>query len=140
MYYLLALFSGLLFGAGLAASDMNNPARVQGFLDLFGAWDPSLMFVMIGALFIAIPGFQWVLKKRTKPVIGKRFYLPSKTVIDKDLILGSALFGIGWALVGYCPGPAIAALSFGYTDVFIFVAAMMFGAKMHQLQARRDNE
>jgi len=136
MYYVTALITGLLFGAGLAASDMNNPVRVQGFLDLFGDWDPSLMFVMMGALAVAIPGFQWVLRKRAKPVFGKRFYLASKTVIDRDLVLGSALFGIGWALVGYCPGPAIAALSFGYSDVFIFVIAMMLGAKIHQFQAK----
>ncbi|MFT7109780.1 MAG: putative membrane protein YedE/YeeE [Psychrobacter glaciei] len=127
----IALLSGLLFGAGLAASDMNNPDRVQGFLDVFGDWDPSLMFVMGGALLLAIPGFQLILRFRSKPVLGKRFYLPLSKAIDKDLILGAVLFGMGWAIVGYCPGPAIAALGYGYKDVFIFVGAMLLGAKIH---------
>jgi uncharacterized membrane protein YedE/YeeE len=127
----IALLSGLLFGAGLAASDMNNPERVQSFLDLFGHWDPSLMFVMGGALLLAIPGFQLLLKLKSKPVLAKRFYLPLSKAIDKDLILGAVLFGMGWAIVGYCPGPAIAALGYGYEDVFIFVGAMLLGAKVH---------
>lgn len=131
---LIAILSGLLFGAGLAASDMNNPERVQGFLDLYGGWDPSLMFVMVGALLIALPAYQLILKTQPKPLMAKRFYLPLSVKIDKDLILGAVLFGIGWALVGYCPGPAIAALGYGYTDVMIFVAAMMIGAKVHQWQ------
>ena len=130
----IALLSGLLFGAGLAASDMNNPERVQGFLDLFGNWGPALMFVMAAALLVAVPGFQLILRTRSKPISAKRFYLPLSKAIDKDLILGAVLFGIGWAIVGYCPGPAIAALGYGYSDVFIFVAAMMIGAKVHQFQ------
>lgn len=131
---LIALLTGLLFGAGLAASDMNNPERVQGFLDLTGNWDPSLMFVMVGALFIATPAYQFILRKRKTPILAKRFYLPLSKAIDKDLILGAVFFGMGWAIVGYCPGPAIAALGYGYTDVFIFVAAMLVGAKVHQFQ------
>ena len=134
---IIALLAGLLFGAGLASSDMNNPERVQGFLDLFGQWDPSLMFVMMTALVICIPAFQWILKYKTQPILGKRFYLPLKSAIDKDLILGACLFGMGWALVGYCPGPALAALGYGYTDTLIFVAAMMIGAKAHQLQSQK---
>jgi uncharacterized membrane protein YedE/YeeE len=130
----IALLSGLLFGAGLAASDMNNPERVQGFLDVFGDWDPSLMFVMGVALLFAITGFQLILKFRSKPVLGKRFYLPLSKAIDKDLILGAVLFGMGWAIVGYCPGPAIAALGYGYEEVFIFVLAMFAGAKIHQFK------
>ena len=133
-----ALISGLLFGAGLAASDMNNPQRVQDFLDLFGNWDPSLMFVMGSALLIGIPGFQWILNNKQKPVLAKRFYLPLNNVIDKQLIIGSIIFGVGWAIVGYCPGPAIAALGYGYGDVFIFVGAMMVGAKVHQLLNRNS--
>jgi uncharacterized membrane protein YedE/YeeE len=130
----IALLSGLLFGAGLAASDMNNPERVQGFLDLFGNWDPALMFVMGSALIIAIPGFQFLMRYRSTPFSAKRFYLPLSKAINKDLALGAILFGMGWAIVGYCPGPAIAALGYGYGDVFIFVAAMLVGAKAHQLQ------
>ena len=130
----IALLSGLLFGAGLAASDMNNPERVQGFLDLFGNWDPALMFVMGGALAIAVPCFQIILRKRHTPLLAKRFYLPLSKAIDKNLIFGAVLFGMGWAIVGYCPGPALAAIGYGYSDVFIFVAAMLIGAKAHQLQ------
>ena len=130
----IALLSGLLFGAGLAASDMNNPERVQGFLDLFGNWDPALMFVMGGALAIAVPCFQIILRKRHTPLLAKRFYLPLSKAIDKNLIFGAVLFGMGWGIVGYCPGPALAAIGYGYSDVFIFVAAMLIGAKAHQLQ------
>ena len=133
MYLIIAAVCGLLFGIGLAASDMNNPERVHAFLDISGHWDPSLMFVMGGALLIAIPGFQWILHKRRQPVLDKDFHLASKQNIDRKLIGGAILFGIGWALVGYCPGPAIAALSYGFSDVFIFVIAMMVGAKVHQL-------
>lgn len=135
---IIAILAGLLFGAGLAASDMNNPERVQGFLDLFGSWDPTLMFVMIGALIIATPIYQWLLKKREKPIFASKFYLPASKLIDTKLIAGSAMFGLGWALVGYCPGPAIAALGYGYTDVYIFVIAMMIGAKAHQLLKKQS--
>lgn len=135
MVVLVALIAGILFGAGLAASDMNNPGRVQGFLDVLN-WDPSLMFVMMGALLITIPGFQLLLKKDSKPLFASQFSLPSRLNIDKQLIIGSALFGIGWALVGYCPGPAIASLVYGYQDVFVFVAAMLVGAKIQQLTSK----
>lgn len=133
---LIALLSGILFGAGLAASDMNNPERVQGFLDIVD-WDPSLMFVMIGALLVAFPGFQILLKKQNKPLFAQQFSLPSKIAIDPQLVVGAVLFGIGWAIVGYCPGPAIAALGYGYSDVFIFVAAMLIGAKAQQILASK---
>ncbi|MGK0445969.1 MAG: putative membrane protein YedE/YeeE [Bermanella sp.] len=132
MQKIVALLAGILFGAGLAASDMNNPERVQGFLDLLN-WDPSLMFVMIGALAVALPCFQILMKKQGKPLFTKRFSLPTKVNIDKQLIIGASLFGMGWAIVGYCPGPAIAALGYGYGDVFVFVAAMLVGAKAQQL-------
>jgi len=133
-HLLIALLSGLLFGAGLAASDMNNPERVQGFLDIFGNWDPSLMFVMGGALVIALPCFQIILRKRNKPLLSKRFYTPLSKVIDKKLVIGAIMFGMGWAIVGLCPGPAIASIGYGHTDIFIFIAAMMIGAKVHQFQ------
>lgn len=130
---LIAIIAGLLFGAGLAGSDMNNPERVQGFLDLFADWDPTLIFVMIAALAIATPAYQWLLHKRKRPIFAAKFYLPASHAIDKNLLIGSGLFGIGWALVGYCPGPAIASLAYGHVDVYIFVIAMMIGAKLHQL-------
>ena len=132
MQKVIALLAGILFGAGLAASDMNNPERVQGFLDLTN-WDPSLMFVMVGALIVAAPCFQWLMKKQNKPVFAANFSLPSKLSIDINLLIGSTLFGIGWAIVGYCPGPAIAAIGYGYHDVFIFVIAMFAGAKAKQV-------
>lgn len=132
MQKIIALLAGLLFGAGLAASDMNNPERVQGFLDLLN-WDPSLMFVMMGALAIATPGFYWIQKKQGKPFFAKQFFMPNKFNIDKDLILGASLFGIGWAIVGYCPGPAIASLAYGYEETLIFAVAMFAGAKIQHL-------
>ncbi|MGR6874325.1 DUF6691 family protein [Pseudomonas sp. HK3] len=132
MQKIIALLAGILFGAGLAASDMNNPERVQRFLDLMN-WDPSLMFVMVGALIVAAPCFQWLMEKQNKPVFAAKFSLPSKLSIDKNLLIGSALFGIGWAIVGYCPGPAIAAIGYGYHEVFIFVIAMFAGAKAQQV-------
>lgn len=139
MQKVIALLSGIFFGAGLAASDMNNPERVQGFLDLLN-WDPSLMFVMLGALIVALPGFQFFLKKQGKPLFAAQLSLPKKIHIDKQLLLGACLFGIGWAIVGYCPGPAIAALGYGYSDVFIFVAAMLVGAKAHQVLQSKTGE
>jgi len=132
----IALLAGAVFGAGLAISDMNNPARVLGFLDLAGNWDPTLMFVMGGALLVALPLFQWALRKQNKPLLAKRFYLPLSVQIDKKLILGAVLFGIGWGLVGYCPGPAIASLAHGYLEVVLFITAMLVGAKFHQWQTR----
>lgn len=139
MQKIIALLAGILFGAGLAASDMNNPERIQSFLDLMN-WDPSLMFVMLGALAVALPGFQIVLRKQGKPLFATKFSLPKKFNIDKPLIIGASLFGIGWAIVGYCPGPAIAALGYGYSDVFILVAAMLVGAKAHQLLQNKTDE
>jgi len=132
MQKIIALLAGLLFGAGLAASDMNNPERVQGFLDLLN-WDPSLMFVMMGALAIAMPGFYWIQKRQGKPFFAKQFFMPTKFDIDKDLILGASLFGMGWAIVGYCPGPAIASLAYAYEETLIFVIAMFAGAKVQHL-------
>lgn len=134
---IIVILSGALFGAGLAASDMNNPERVQSFLDLFGQWDPTLMFVMGGALLVALPAIQWTLRTKDKPLFGKRFYLPLSSAIDHNLIVGAVLFGMGWALVGYCPGPAIASLSYGYIEAVLFITAMMLGAKAHQWQTRK---
>lgn len=122
-----AFAAGLLFGIGLIASEMVNPAKVIGFLDLFGgAWDPSLAFVMGGALVTTFIGYRFVLK-RERPIVAEEFDLPTKTALDQRLIVGSGLFGIGWGMAGYCPGPAIVALPFMYTETFIFIAAMAVG-------------
>lgn len=123
---LTATLSGCLFGAGLALSGMMNPAKVIGFLDLFGAWDPSLAFVMGGALIVMAIGYQ-ISRKRARPVFDSTFHTPTGTAIDRRLILGAVLFGLGWGIAGFCPGPALAALVTGSQDILIFAAAMMLG-------------
>ena len=125
-----ALASGLVFGLGLAVSGMMNPAKVIGFLDVAGDWDPTLAFVMIGALLVAVPAYRFI-PKRPRPVLEEGFDLPKKQAVDRPLVLGSALFGIGWGLVGFCPGPAVAALGTGQAPVFAFVAAMLAGMALH---------
>ena len=109
---------------------MMNPASVIGFLDVAGDWDPTLAFVMIGALLGAVPAYRLV-PKRGRPVLDEKFPLPEKKAIDAPLLGGSALFGVGWGLVGLCPGPAVAALGTGLFPVFAFVAAMLAGMAIH---------
>jgi len=123
--------AGLLFGLGLAVSGMMDPARVIGFLDIgrlagAGVWDPTLGFVMAGALLATAPGFAW-LRRRGGPRFADAFQWPTRRDIDARLVLGALLFGIGWGLIGFCPGPALAALSTGVTPVLIFTAAMAAG-------------
>jgi uncharacterized membrane protein YedE/YeeE len=127
-----ALASGLIFGLGLALSGMLDPARVRGFLDVTGAWDPSLVFVLGGAVTVSGLGYR-VSRRRAGPVLAARFDLPARRRIDPPLVAGAALFGIGWGLSGFCPGPAIAALSTGATPVVVFVAAMLAGMALHDL-------
>jgi len=121
-----ALLAGLLFGVGLGLSQMINPARVLGFLDVFGAWDPTLMFVLGGAVGVTTLTFRLVLK-RAAPVVEPQFRVPTRTRIDRRLIGGAALFGLGWALTGYCPGPGLVGLVLGSTQAVIFVAAFVAG-------------
>ena len=128
---IVAVVTGLLFGAGLAASGMTNPEKVQGFLDLTGVWDPSLMFVMGGAVVVTLISFRFILKL-SRPVFSEQFHMPSGTSIDTRLIIGAALFGTGWGLVGYCPGPALAAIAYLNSDVMIFLVAMFVGAFLGQ--------
>jgi uncharacterized protein len=123
---LVALFAGTLFGLGLAISGMMNPAKVIDFLDVAGGWDPTLAFVMGGALLVAIPAFRLILG-RPRPILVDRFALPTQSALDGRLLAGAALFGVGWGLSGFCPGPAVAALVTGITPVFAFVAAMLAG-------------
>jgi uncharacterized membrane protein YedE/YeeE len=123
---LTALLAGLLFGIGLAVSGMMDPAKVLGFLDVAGDWDPTLAFVMGGALAVSGPAY-FLARRRSAPFLEPAFHLPSKTDLDSRLIGGAALFGVGWGLVGFCPGPALAALSLGLTEVFVFGAAMVVG-------------
>lgn len=123
---LAALAAGLLFGLGLAVSQMANPAKVLAFLDLAGRWDPSLALVMAGALAVTIPGYRLVLR-RPKPVLAAKFGLPTATAIDWRLLAGAAVFGAGWGLVGFCPGPAIASLAWMQGVNLWFLAAMAAG-------------
>ncbi|MBT8149104.1 MAG: YeeE/YedE family protein [Pseudomonadales bacterium] len=122
-----ALACGLVFGAGLALSGMTDTQVVLAFFDFFGMWNPALAWVMLAALAITLPGYALVLR-RERPLLHQRFELPSNKHIDTDLLAGAALFGIGWGLYGYCPGPAIAALAYLQTKTFAFVAAMVLGA------------
>ncbi len=126
MRLIVALAAGLIFGLGLAISEMVNPEKVLTFLDFTGAWDPSLVFVLGGAVVVSFIAFRFILK-RDGPVFGNRFSLPDKTHIDGGLIVGAILFGIGWGLVGLCPGPAIAALAYGMEESVWFVAALLAG-------------
>jgi uncharacterized protein len=125
-----ALACGIVFGLGLAVSGMMDPTKVIGFLDVAGSWDPTLAFVMGGALLVAAPAYRMVLG-RSRPVLAGGFSLSRKTRLDAPLILGSALFGVGWGLVGFCPGPAVAAVVTGLPSVLGFVAAMIAGMALH---------
>ena len=130
MRLLSALLIGLIFGTGIAISGMMNPAKVLNFFDLAqigaGTWDPSLAFVMAGALAVTIPGYRMVFG-RPAPVMEDRFQLPDTRVIDRRLVLGSATFGIGWGIAGFCPGGALPALGTGELEAFLFVAALIGG-------------
>jgi uncharacterized membrane protein YedE/YeeE len=123
---LTAILSGTVFGVGLALSGMVNPMKVQNFLDIFGTWDPTLMFVMGAGLAITFFGYRAVMK-RPQPLFAESFHLPEACFIDRRLLAGAALFGIGWGLTGLCPGPAIASLVFGFWPSVLFVAAMAAG-------------
>lgn len=129
---LAAFACGILFGLGLTVAQMINPAKVLAFLDLFGDWDPSLALVMGGALAVAALGFRLVFQ-RGKPLFAEGFQLPTKTDLDGRLIGGSALFGIGWGLAGFCPGPALAALATGAQPVFVFFLSMAAGMALYRL-------
>lgn len=134
----IALLAGLLFGAGLALSGMLDPMRVQGFLDIAGAWDPSLAFVLGGAVGIAALGTT-IRRRMRRPVLAESFDIPSGRQIDARLLGGSALFGIGWGLAGFCPGPALAALSLGLPKAFVFAAATLVGMWGYKAFAQRPN-
>ena len=130
-----ALSSGILFGAGLTLSGMTDPQRVRGFLDLFGRWDPTLAFVMGGA--VLVMAIAWRLQWRMgHPLFAEKFVLPGRTDLDARLIIGSAMFGIGWGIAGLCPGPAIASLALAPPSVLPFVAAMLAGMAIHRLLNR----
>ena len=126
MFALSALLSGLVFGLGLIVSGMANPAKVLGFLDLAGEWDPSLALVMAGAIAVGFFAFL-IAKNRTRSFIGAEMKLPTASAIDNRLLAGSALFGAGWGVAGFCPGPGLVALGMGEPKALVFVAAMLTG-------------
>lgn len=134
-----ALFCGFTFGAGLVISGMTDTSKVLGFLDVLaipkGTWDPTLAIVMAAALIVSIPGF-WLAKRRERPILAEIAAWPTRTAIDRPLIVGAALFGAGWGLVGLCPGPAIANLATLSPSVLLFVAAMIAGMGAHDLWQR----
>lgn len=135
-----ALIAGAVFGAGLAVSEMVDPAKVLAFLDFggipAGAWDPSLALVMVGALAVTAVGYRIALG-RPRPVLAESFAVPGRREVDRPLLLGALLFGAGWGLVGYCPGPAVAALAYGAEKTVGFVLAMLAGMALHRLVALR---
>ena len=132
----LTLVSGLLFGLGVTISGMVNPMKVLNFMDITGAFDPTLLFVMGAGLAVTVVGYRLVLRRQT-PIFADRFHLPEITAIDVRLLGGAALFGIGWGLSGFCPGPAIASLVFGQMQSIAFVAAMAVGMAVTRAFTRK---
>lgn len=126
------LVSGALFGAGLTVSGMTDPVRVRGFLDVFGSWDPTLAFVMGGAVIVMAVAWRFR-RTMTVPIFAEKFSLPDRTDLDRSLIAGSVLFGIGWGIAGLCPGPAIATLALSPLTVLPFVVAMLAGMLLQSL-------
>lgn len=131
-----SLLAGLVFGIGLIVSGMADPAKVLGFLDLAGAWDPSLAFVMAGAILVGVLAF-FVAGRRARTFLGGELKLPTARQIDRRLVLGSLTFGVGWGLAGFCPGPALVALGMGEAKALVFVAAMLAGMGLFELAERR---
>ncbi|ENW05054.1 DUF6691 family protein [Acinetobacter beijerinckii] len=136
MKNLFAFIFGGLFALGLVVSGMSNPEKVLGFLDLFGDWDISLMFVMIGAIAVAIIPFQKAIRN-PKTLSGEAISLPASTQIDKKLKIGSTLFGVGWGIAGVCPAPAITLIGLGYVEAWYFIGAMLFGIFIHRIWLER---
>jgi uncharacterized membrane protein YedE/YeeE len=128
--------AGLLFGIGLMLSGMTDPGKVIGFLDLAGSWDPSLAFVMGGAILVGFGAFA-VARRRTTAFLGGAMQVPTRRDIDRPLVLGSLVFGVGWGLAGFCPGPALVSLGAGHWQAALFVVAMLAGMAVHDLSAGR---
>lgn len=137
MTILIAALAGLLFGLGLLLSGMADPQKVLGFLDLAGAWDPSLALVMGGAIALGLPGFAWA-RRRSHSLLGAPMQLPTRKAVDAPLLIGAALFGIGWGLAGYCPGPALVGTAAGLGSAAIFSVAMLAGMLLFGLWSKRS--
>jgi uncharacterized membrane protein YedE/YeeE len=136
MHALFSFLAGLIFGLGLLLSGMGNPAKVLGFLDLAGAWDPSLALVMAGAIGVSLAAFR-IAGRRVASLLGGAMHLPAARELDRPLVLGSLAFGVGWGLAGFCPGPALMSLGTGAPKAFVFVAAMAAGMGLFELLPRR---
>lgn len=132
---LAALLSGLVFGLGLAIAGMTDPRKVLGFLDLAGDWDPSLLLVLGSAVIVAALGYHWV-RCKPAPLFDQQFWLPENTRIDTPLVVGALLFGVGWGIAGYCPGPAIATLAYANRELLVFLPALLLGQWLHRLTRR----
>lgn len=139
MNHLVTLLSGLIFGFGLAMSGMTNPQKVLNFLDITGSWDPSLLFVLGGAVGVTVIAFRFI-AKLAHPVFAEKFYLTDIFQVDRTLLIGSALFGIGWGISGYCPGPAIALMAAPNWELYVFVPAMLagYGLQHYFFQSRQS--
>lgn len=135
MHALGAFIAGLIFGIGLIVSGMTDPSKVIGFLDLAGTWDPSLAFVMVGAIIVGMIGYA-VARKRTAAFLGGAMHLPTARQIDRRLVLGGLVFGAGWGLAGFCPGPAIVSLGAGQDKAVVFVLAMLVGMAFYEFAER----
>ncbi|ANQ29201.1 YeeE/YedE family protein [Vibrio natriegens] len=133
IFRITALVSGILFGMGMAVSGMIDPAKVVGFLDISGNWDPSLAFVMGGALAVFMPSYFLLIKPRKQSVSGAEMCTPTNTKIDARLLSGAAIFGLGWGLAGICPGPAVASLALGNVSIILFFVAMLAGSMFAKL-------
>ncbi len=138
MNLVFSLLSGLIFGLGLIVSGMTNPAKVLGFLDLAGLWDPSLTLVLIGAIAVGLVAFTAV-KKRSLSLLGLPVHMPTAKQIDRRLVAGGLTFGVGWGLAGICPGPAVVLVGAGIPQALIFVAAMLAGMGIFELLERRKS-
>jgi uncharacterized membrane protein YedE/YeeE len=135
--YLASFASGLIFGGGLALAGMTRPDKVLGFLDISGAWDPSLLFVLGAAVSVTLAGFRFVLR-RPQPLLADRFHLPLRDAVDLPMVAGATIFGIGWGIGGYCPGPAVAALAAPGPEAMIFLPAMLLGMALQRFIERRQ--
>ncbi|MCV2402759.1 YeeE/YedE family protein [Marinomonas sp. C2222] len=138
MFALISLTSGLIFGLGLAVSEMANPTVVLGFLNIFGEWNPSLIFVMVGAISVGLCAYR-VQKRLAKPLFFNDWSIPKLKQIDSKLILGASLFGIGWGLSGYCPGPGLTAIANNSAEAIYFVSALIAGSALHFVQTKVTN-
>lgn len=136
-YKLAALGSGALFGLGLSIAGMTDPQKVLAFLDVAGSWDPSLLFVLGSAVIVTFAGYRLALRQ-PRPLLAESFGVPTFRHIDRPLLLGSVLFGIGWGIAGYCPGPAIASLAFTNTETLVFLPALALGSWLHLGVGRRE--